>query len=357
MTRSLLPDAYRGIPEKELIERIQAVKKRLKDELTILAHHYQRQSIVELGDFRGDSYKLCVAAANQPKAKYIVFCGVGFMAESAAILCRPDQKVFHPDFKAGCPMADMAGIESVETAWNALSEIIDSSRIIPLTYMNSSGDIKAFCGARGGCVVTSSNAPAGFKWAFERGDRVLFFPDEHLGANTCHKLGIPPEQFSVWDPKRKSGGLTGEQINNSRAILWKGHCHVHTSFTVEHVSKVRREHPKSLVVVHPECKREVVAASDANGSTEFIIKFVHEAPAGSIIAVGTEINLVNRLSMECKDKEVFELGRSGCPNMNKISLNNLCYTLENLPEANRVEVAPDMAQNALLALQRMLELK
>ncbi len=354
---SHLPDEYREAPESELIERIHKVKKRLGSELVILAHHYQRQQIVDLGDFRGDSYKLCVVAADQTEARYIVFCGVEFMAESAAILARENQTVFHPDFDAGCPMADMADLESVERVWADLSGITDISRIIPVTYMNSGGDIKAFCGARSGCVVTSSNAPAGFRWAFERGDKVLFFPDEHLGTNSAYKLGIPPEEIVVWDHAGELGGATPERIQKARVIIWKGYCHVHTWFTTEHVRKVREEHPDALVVVHPECPREVVEISDADGSTEFIIKYAREAPAGAHIAVGTEFNLVARLAETHKDRNVFELSHSLCPNMHKINLNNLCYTLENLPEVNRVEVDTSLRQDARKALQRMLEIK
>jgi len=355
--RSVLPDEYRKIPEAELVERIREVKKRLGNELVILAHHYQRQSIVDLGDFRGDSYKLCVAAADQPDARYIVFCGVNFMAESAAILARPDQTVFHPDFGAGCPMADMADLENVERAWAQISEITDISKVIPITYMNSDGDIKAFCGARYGCVVTSSNAPAGFKWAFERGDKVFFFPDEHLGMNTADKLGIPDDERVVWDPSKELGGVAPDEIKKARAILWKGHCHVHTWFKTEQIQSVRDEYPNALVVVHPECPREVVVAADADGSTEFIIKYVREAPAGAHIAVGTELNLVSRLAAENGDKTVFELSRSVCPNMQKISLNNLCYTLEKLPEVNRVQVDDSLSRKARKALERMLEIK
>jgi len=354
---SSLPEEYRGVLEDELIARIRAVKDRLGKELVILTHHYQRQSIVDVGDFSGDSYKLCVAASEEPDAKYIVFCGVNFMAESAAIICREDQRVFHPEHAAGCPLADMADIGSVTSAWGQLEEVIDTSRVIPLTYMNSNADVKAFCGARSGCVVTSSNAPAGFRWAFERGDRVMFFPDEHLGANTAAKLGIPDEEVVVWDPKEEMGGLDVHRIRKARVILWRGYCHVHTAFTAEHVAGVRQEHPDAKIVVHPECPREVVRMADADGSTEFIIDYVKEAAPGSKVAVGTEINLVSRLAAQHGDKRVFELARSLCPNMYRISLNNLCYTLEKLPEANEVEVAPATAQDARNALKRMLEIR
>ncbi len=355
--RSTLPEEYRGVSEEGLLGRIRAVKDKLGAELVILTHHYQRQSIVDVGDFQGDSYKLCVAASEQPDAKYIVFCGVNFMAESAAIICRGDQRVFHPEFSSGCPLADMADLEDVASAWKQLGEVIDTSRLIPLTYMNSSNDIKAFCGARSGAVVTSSNAPAGFKWAFERGDRVMFFPDEHLGTNTADKLKIPDDEVVVWDPSEEMGGLDAERIRKAKAILWRGHCHVHTFFTTEHVAEVRDEHPGAKIVVHPECPREVVRKADADGSTEFIINYVSEAGAGSEIAVGTEINLVSRLAAQYPDRRVFELARSLCPNMYRINLNNLCYTLENLPDVNLVEVDPATAQDALKALRRMLEIK
>lgn len=350
-------EKYAHLTDKELTEKIIEIKKKLGKRLVILTHHYQRQEVVDLGDFRGDSYGLSVSASRQQDAEFIVFCGVHFMAEAASILARKDQRVFHPDFDAGCPMAKMAHIEEVERAFNELAGVIDITKVVPLTYMNSDALLKAFCGARGGAVVTSSNAPEGFKWAFERGEKIFFFPDEHLGRNTADKLSIPQEQLALWNPQKELGGNTAEVIKKSKVFVWKGYCHVHTWFKVEHIEKVRREHPDAKIVVHPECPREVVQLADANGSTEFIIRYVQQAPSGSVIAVGTEINLVARLARQHKDKTVFELSRSLCPNMYKINLRNLCYTLENLPYYNEVKVGEVVRADALLALKRMLEIR
>lgn len=351
-----LPDEYRGLKPEELIGRIKAVKDNFGDRLIILAHHYQRQEIVDLGDIRGDSYGLSVEASRQEKAEYILFCGVNFMAESAAILAQPHQKVFHPDFEAGCPMSDMAEVHEVEMAFEQLSSMIDVEKLAPLTYMNSDAQIKAVCGKRGGAVVTSSNAAAGFEWAFERGNRIFFFPDEHLGRNTADKLGILDDELVLWDPKLEAGGNEPDDYSNAKIILWKGFCHVHTWFKPRHIKNVRKKHPDVKVVVHPECTREVVKMADANGSTSFIVKYVDDAPPGSVIAVGTEINLVSRLAEGNPDKNVFELSRSLCPNMYKINLNNLCHTLEKLPDVNLVKVEEPTRSNALKALQNMLEI-
>jgi len=352
-----LPDIYRRVPEAEILSRILDVKNRLKKRMVILTHHYQVQKIVELGDYRGDSYKLSATAAAQQDAEYIVFCGVSFMAESAAILAREDQMVFHPDLAAGCPMADMADIARVERAWAELSEVVDISSVVPITYINSTGAIKAFCGAREGCVVTSSNAAGGFKWGFDRAEKVMFLPDENLGLNTARKLGIPGGKVAVWDPAKERGGLKVKDIRKDRAIIWKGYCHVHTRFVAQDVKKVRAEYPLVRVVVHPECTPDVVELADAVGSTEYIIKYVKESPPGSNIAVGTELNLVSRLAAENPDKNIFELSPSVCPNMQRINLNNLCYTLENLPNVNRVIADASIIKDARKALQRMLEIK
>lgn len=350
-------EKYVKMSDNELIERITEIKKKLGKRLVILTHHYQRQEIVDLGDFRGDSYGLSISASRQQDAEFIVFCGVHFMAEAASILARKDQRVFHPDFDAGCPMAKMAQIEDVERAFKELATVIDPSKVIPLTYMNSDAVLKAFCGARGGAVVTSSNASEGFRWALERGEKIFFFPDEHLGRNTADKLKIPQGQLALWDPQQELGGNSPEIIKNSKIFVWKGYCHVHTWFKVEQIKKVRMKYPEAKVVVHPECPKEVVQSADADGSTEFIIKYVRQAPPGSVIAVGTEINLVARLAREHTNKTVFELSRSLCPNMYKINLRNLCYTLENLPYYNEVKVGEVVRADALLALKRMLEIK
>jgi len=354
---TLLPDSYRGIGTEELKGRIRAMRDRLGKRLVVLTHHYQRQEIVDLGDFRGDSYGLSLEASRQENAEFIVFCGVHFMAESAAILARQGQMVFHPDFTAGCPMADMADVNDVERAYEELGKVINTTNLIPLTYMNSDARLKAFCGKRGGAVVTSSNSQAGFKWAFERAEKIFFFPDEHLGRNTADKRGIPQNELVLWNPAEEMGGNEPEDYRKARVILWKGFCHVHTHFTPEHVRKVREEHPGVRVIVHPECVREVVKLADADGSTEFIVNYVKNASPGSVIAIGTEINLVERLARAHPDKKVFPLSRSLCPNMFKISLNNLCHTLENLPNVNRVIVEEPTRSEALAALKRMLEIK
>lgn len=343
--------------DAELKSRIQAVRDRLGKKLVILTHHYQRLEIVDLGDFRGDSYGLSLEASRQEQAEYIVFCGVHFMAESAAILARTGQMVFHPDFEAGCPMSDMADVADVERAYGQLADVINITKLAPLTYMNSDARLKAFCGSRGGAVVTSSNALGGFKWAFARAEKLFFFPDEHLGRNTADKRGIPQTELVLWDPAQEMGGNNPEDYRKARVIIWKGFCHVHTHFKPEHIAKVRKEYPGVKVVVHPECRREVVKLADADGSTEYIVNYIANAPAGSVIAVGTEINLVRRLASAHPDKTVIALDRSLCPNMFKINLNNLCHTLENLPNVNQVTIEEPTRSDALAALKRMLEIK
>lgn len=357
---ALLPESYRRWREPELIARIQARKQELGRELVILTHHYQRQSIVDLGDFRGDSYGLSRQAAAQSAARYIVFCGVHFMAEAAAVLARPDQAVFHPDFRAGCPMADMAEMEQVERAWQEITQATRGQTTVPLTYMNSNAELKAFCGRHGGAVCTSSNAPAAFDWAWQRGEKIFFFPDEHLGRNTAAQKGIDP--VLVWDPAQERGGNSVEAIRRARVIVWKGFCHVHTFFTAEQVRGRRAEFPEARVVVHPECRREVVALADAAGSTEFIIRFAREAPAGARVVVGTEIHLVERLARELAgQKQVVELAYSLCPNMYRINLYNLLWVLDGLAAGpphwvNRVVVPDRIREEAGLALARMLEI-
>jgi quinolinate synthase len=361
LSLELMPDRYRAMEEPELVERIQQRKQELGRDLIILTHHYQRQAIVDLGDFRGDSYGLSRQAASQAQARYLVFCGVHFMAEAAAVLARPDQSVFLPELRAGCPMADMAAIEQVERAWLEIEQAAGPGRTVPLTYMNSSAELKAFCGRNAGAVCTSSNAPAAFDWAFQRGEKILFFPDEHLGRNTATKKRIDP--VLVWDPGQELGGNSAETIRGARVIVWKGYCHVHTYVTPGHVRRQRAEFPGARVVVHPECAREVVELADAAGSTEFIIRYAREAPEGATVVVGTEIHLVERLAREqAPGKKVVELAYSICPNMYRINLHNLLWVLDGLgkgPEqwVNRVQVDEPLRTEAKLALDRMLEIR
>jgi quinolinate synthase len=344
------------IDEKYFIEQIQAIKEALGEELIILTHHYQRKEIVDVGDYRGDSFGLSKTAAEDKAARFIVFCGVHFMAESAEILSQPHQTVQIPDQDAGCPMADMADIYNVERAWEDVASITGEDAIMPIAYMNSDARIKAFCGRHGGTVCTSSNALAAFGWGFGRREKIFFFPDKHLGYNTGNQMGIQLDEMIVWDPKKPLGGNTQESIKKAKVILWDGHCHIHTRFRVEHVSKMRKEYPEARIVVHPECTREVVELADAVGSTSFIVKYVENAPPDTTIIVGTEINLINRLSLENPDKKVLDLHYSLCPNMFKINLKNLLWSLENFGQANVIKVPEAVKTDARIALDRMLAL-
>jgi quinolinate synthase len=353
-----LPPAYRRLSSTELDERIAQARARLGTRLIILGHHYQRNEIVKFADLRGDSFKLSQLAAAREDAEWIVFCGVHFMAESADILSGPHQKVILPNLTAGCSMADMANLDDVEDCWEQLASTAPG-RTIPVTYMNSSADLKAFCGERGGIVCTSSNAPALVRWAMERGDRVLFFPDEHLGRNTAFRLGL--DRLVVWDPRQRLGGTTPDELAASQMVLWKGFCSVHERFTVEQIAEARRTHPGITVIVHPECHREVVAAADLDGSTEFIIKAIEQAPAGSAWAVGTEINLVRRLAAEHPDKLIFCLDPIVCPcsTMYRIHPAFLLWVLDNLAEGrvvNQISVDRRTRYWARVALERMLEI-
>jgi len=345
------------LDEAALMEEILARKAALGQELLILTHHYQRQEIVSLGDARGDSFALSRKAAASRKARFIVFCGVHFMAESAAILAQPHQTVQIPDPKAGCLMADMADLELVSTAWEELSEIVGQGVISPIVYINSDASLKAFCGRHGGAVCTSANARLALPWGLAQREKVFFFPDQHLGRNTARSLGLKPEDLIVWDPEQPLGGNRPDDIRRARLILWDGHCHVHTRFTVEHVLNMRQEFPGAKVVVHPECTAEVVALADACGSTDFIVEYVRQAEPGSTVVVGTEINLVARLALEYPDRQVLDLHYSLCPNMFKIDPAKLLATLENLGEVNVVNVPEDIKAEARLALDRMLMLK
>ena len=354
-------DNYLLVPDNALDERIAAAKAKLGKDVVILGHHYQRDEVVKFADFRGDSLKLSQQAA-EVDGKYIVFCGVHFMAESADILRRDHQIVVLPDLNAGCSMADMADIGQVEACWDELHGVTDTNKIIPVTYMNSTAAIKSFTGEHGGSVCTSSNAPAVMKWAFARGEKVLFLPDEHLGRNTGYRMGIPLGEMIVWDPFQELGGNTEEQIRNAKVLLWKGYCSVHQRFTVEHVARVRKENPGIRVIVHPECRFEVAQAADEIGSTEGIIKVIKASPAGSQWAVGTEIHLVNRLSKELKDHKVMSLDRSVCvcTTMFRITPTHLLWALENLTAGNivnKISVDERTRKFARVALDRMLALR
>lgn len=365
------PDAERGVScpgalpppsDPSLVERAAAAKKALGDRLFILGHHYQRDEVIQFADVTGDSFKLAREAAARPNAEFIVFCGVHFMAESADILTSDTQKVILPDLAAGCSMADMAALGQVETAWELLEDLGIADSTVPVTYMNSSADIKAFVGRRGGTVCTSSNAKRALTWAFERGERVLFLPDQHLGRNTAvRELGFRLDDCVLYDPHKPGGGVTPEQLRAARMILWRGHCSVHGRFTLDNVKDVRARVPDVTVLVHPECRYEVVAAADLVGSTEYIIKTLESAPAGSAWAVGTELNLVRRLAHTHADKRVMFLDRTVCycSTMNRIDLPHLVWALEELVAGrvvNQITVDPETAHYARVALDQMLAL-
>jgi quinolinate synthase len=353
-----IPREYFKMPADERDARIFALKEELGDRLTILGHHYQRDEVIQFGDFQGDSYKLSQEAAGLTDAEFTLFCGVHFMAESADILGGPKQHVILPNLEAGCSMADMAKPEDVEAAWSVLAWLgIDS--VIPVTYMNSAASIKAFCGRNGGIVCTSSNAMRVYDWAFERGERIMFFPDEHLGRNTAVKKGIPQDQMVVWDPFQPMGGNTEEELLNARVILWKGYCSVHARFSVEQIEKARADYPDVNVIVHPECRVEVVQAADCDGSTEYIIDTIRSAPSGTTWAVGTEINLVRRLQSQMPDKKIFCLDPVICPcsTMYRIHPAYMLWALEHLVRGeivNEIKVDPQTSADAKVALDRML---
>jgi quinolinate synthase len=356
-----IPERYRVMEPAEVTRRIGAARARLGSRLVILGHHYQRDEIIRWADFRGDSFKLSQQAASRRESDYIVFCGVHFMAESADILGGDHQRVILPNLAAGCSMADMADEAQVHACWRQLDEALGSGGVVPVTYMNSSAALKAFCGERNGIVCTSSNATRVLDWAFERGERVLFFPDEHLGRNTGDKLGIPDDAMVVWDPRRPLGGGSVEALRRARLILWRGWCSVHARFTVAQIEQARRQHPDVTVIVHPECRREVVAAADLDGSTELILETIAAAPAGSQWAVGTEINMVNRLAAEHPDKRIFCLDPVICPcsTMYRIHPAYLAWVLEALLDGrvvNEIVVPGGVKASARVALDRMLSL-
>jgi len=343
--------------------RIAAAREKLGSSAILLGHHYQRDEVIRFADFTGDSYKLSKAAA-ETNARYIIFCGVHFMAESADVLGRDGQQVILPDLNAGCSMADMAEISQVEACWEALERLGLTADTIPLTYMNSTAAIKAFCGERGGLVCTSSNARSAFDWAFARGKRILFLPDQHLGRNTGYAMGIPMDEMPVWDPWALQGGQTADKLAASRVVLWKGHCSVHQRFLPSHVDEVRASYPGIQVIVHPECRWEVCQKADALGSTERLIALVENAPEGTSFAIGTEIHLVNRLAKRFapEGKRIVSLEEHGClcTTMYRISPQHLAWALENLVEGrvvNRIQVRRNVKHWARVALDRMLEVK
>ncbi len=347
---------YQKLSRSELIEIVKKNKQRYGQQLFILAHYYQSDDIVNLSDAQGDSFALASKGAQNTEAQYIVFCGVRFMAEASAILANAKQRVFIPDIDAGCPLADLADIDQVEQAWQALQEVGVAQNIIPITYMNSSSQLKAFCGKNGGLVCTSSNATQAFDWAFKQKPKIFFFPDEHLGRNTCNANNISKTETVLWDPLQEHGGVTKQDLKNAKVILWKGFCHVHTFFTLEHIKQAREKYPGCKIAVHPECPSEVVQAANGNGSTSYLKKFVEEDGSGKTLVIGTEINMVARLAKQNPDKKVVPLARSLCPNMFKTSLADLSYVLENLPNVNEISVPEHIRNDAKMALERMLTL-
>ncbi len=364
-------NAYRSLENEVLEQRIASAKKALGEQLLILGHHYQQDEVIAQADLRGDSYQLGKLAAEDTACRYIVFCGVHFMAETADIVAnRAEQvarrggqrvQVILPDLAAGCSMADMAAIEQVENAWEDMAEVIDVEQVVPVTYINSAASLKAFCGQRGGIVCTSSNAAPVLKWAFERGQRVFFFPDQHLGRNTALPMGISNEQMPVWDPfADELGGNSAEQLKNSKVILWKGHCSVHQMFTAEHVRQFRQRIEGIQILVHPECPQEVNDLADVSGSTGKIIQTVQAAPPGSKWAIGTELHLVNRLKHEHPEQEIHFLSPvvCMCATMYRIDLAHLCWALESIVAGaprNVIQVDAETARLSLIALERMLE--
>jgi quinolinate synthase len=369
--RQPLPERYLRLSDDEMDARIAEAKKKLGDRVVILGHHYQRDEVIKFADYIGDSLKLSRAAASRGNAEFIVFCGVHFMAESADILRAPHQKVVLPDLAAGCSMADMAAPDQLDMCWRELGEMgvrtdgIENSRagVVPVTYINSSAAIKAFVGAHGGIVCTSTNAAAVMTWAWEHGEKLLMLPDQHLGRNTAFKMGVPLDEMVVWDPNEIWGGLQPEQVKKAKLILWKGHCSVHTRFTVAQIDAFRKNYPTGQVVAHPECTFDVVQAADRSGSTEAIIKTVKDSPEGSIWAVATEVHLVNRLAHEvAPERTVITLDPFGClcSTMFRVSPNHLLWILEGLVDGeihNQIVVPDDQKRDAKLALDRMLEIK
>jgi quinolinate synthase len=366
--RQPLPDRYLRLSDDEMDARIDQAKRTLGGRLVILGHHYQRDEVIKFADFTGDSLKLSRLAAAQKSAEYIIFCGVHFMAESADILRAPHQKVILPDLAAGCSMADMAAPDQLDMCWRELGEMgvrtdaVENERagVIPVTYINSSAAIKAFVGEHGGIVCTSTNARSIMSWAWERGEKLLMLPDQHLGRNTAHAMGVSLDEMVVWDPHEMWGGLDPDRVARAKLILWKGHCSVHTRFTVQQIDAFRKKHPGGRVVAHPECTFDVVRAADESGSTEYIVNAVRNSPPGTTWAVATEIHLVNRLANEvAPEKTVVTLDPFGClcSTMFRVSPNHLLWVLEGLVDGklyNQITVPEPIKSNARLALERML---
>ncbi len=369
--RQPIPERFLRLSDDEMDVRIAEAKRTLGERVVILGHHYQRDEVIKFADYTGDSLKLARLAASRGTAEFIVFCGVHFMAESADILRAPHQKVVLPDLAAGCSMADMASPDQLEMCWRELQEIAirtDASGpdgragVIPVTYINSSAGIKSFCGEHGGIVCTSTNAKAVMTWAWERGEKVLMLPDQHLGRNTAFKMGVPLDQMVVWDPEEIWGGLDPDKVRNAKLILWKGFCSVHTRFTVAQIDAFRQKYPGGRLVAHPECTFDVVQAADESGSTEYIVNTVKNSPSGTVWAVATEIHLVNRLSREAPDKTIVTLDPFGClcSTMFRVSPNHLLWALEGLVEGkihNQIAVPEPTRSHARTALDRMLEVK
>ena len=382
--RQPLPERYIGLTDSEMDARIAAAKAKLGRRLIILGHHYQRDEVIKFADYTGDSYKLARHVAQHPDAEFIVFCGVHFMAESADVLSADHQQVILPDLAAGCSMSDMAEPEQLEMCWRDLQEmriiqagdpgdarqVVGDVRqgvpakqaVVPVTYINSAAAIKAFCGERGGVVCTSSNAAATLKWAWERGEKILFLPDQHLGRNTAYKMGVPLDDMVLWDPNELWGGLEPDQVRKARIILWKGHCSVHARFTVRQIEQLRAQHPGIRIIVHPEVPFDVVQAADDSGSTEYIIRQVKSSPAGSIWGVGTEIHLVNRLAQQVQpERTVYSIDQFGClcSTMFRVSPNHLLWILDGLVAGevhNRIVVPADQKHWTRVALDRMLSI-
>ncbi|MDP9739898.1 UNVERIFIED_ORG: quinolinate synthase [Bacillus sp. B2I3] len=353
-----LPEKYKTMTKEEMENRVHDIKKRLGNRLYIPGHHYQREEVIQFSDSTGDSLQLAQLSAQNREADYIVFCGVHFMAETADILTEERQTVILPDMRAGCSMADMADIEQTERAWTKLQDLFGDT-ILPLTYVNSTAAIKAFVGKNGGATVTSSNAQGMVSWALSQKERILFLPDQHLGRNTAFDLGIPLNEMAVWDPHKDELIYEGE-LEDLKVLLWKGHCSVHENFTTANIETLRAEQPEMNIIVHPECRREVVALSDYAGSTSYIINMIEKAEPGSSWAIGTEMNLVKRLIANNPDKNIISLNPNMCPclTMNRIDLPHLLWALESIEEGiiiNPIKVEKNIADNAILALNRMLE--
>ena len=349
-------DAYSQLDDLEPVQRIRAAKAKLGKELVILGHHYVSDEVIQFADYRGDSLQLARQAAASDEARYIVFCGVHFMAETAAILSRPGQIVVFPNLRAGCQLADMAEIGDVQAAWDSLMSLWPESDLIPITYVNSAASLKAFCGRHGGIVCTSSNAARICRWALGRASHVLFFPDENLGTNTALEMGVPWDRIKVWNPSKPWGG-NDEGLSQATFVVWRGFCYVHHRFTVEHVAVMRAKYQGIQVVVHPECLPGVVAQADAAGSTSFIIKYAQEAPSGARMAIGTESNLVYRLAKEHSDKLIVPLSESFCVSMARNDMRNLLQTLDSIIDGHPreiVDVAPEVKEPARIAVERML---